>query len=188
MRTASPSWARRNAAPDSPWTFGVIGEHEYGSSSGGWELSEGDLLSPLAGDFDGDGQYDFPITSAWGLSILTISGSDFEEIGLAPYEDLPISSSLQLVGVGRFDHSGGGHRLLFAPSLTASLTAEPTAEAVRSGQQELVIADPIFFASANYGGTAVSLPVGNYNQAALIAEGIADNSLSSLLVQPGFKI
>ena len=51
-----------------------------------------------------------------------------------------------------------------------------------------MIADPIFFANANYGGTAVSLPVGNYNRAALIAEGIADNSLSSMLVQPGFKI
>ena len=115
----------RNAAPDSPWTFGVIGEHGYGSSSGGWELSEGDLLLPLAGDFDGDGQYDFAITSAWGLSILTRSGSAFEEIALAPYQDLPISSSLQIVGVGKFDHSGR-HRLLFrnlpvppnGPSLT----------------------------------------------------------------------
>ena len=103
-RTASPSWARRISAPDSPWTFGVIAEHQYGSSVGGWELGEGDLLSSLAGDFDGDGQNDFPITDGQDLGILTISGSEFKRSASLPM--LPMescrsparSSSLELAG------------------------------------------------------------------------------------------
>jgi hypothetical protein len=101
---------RKSAAPE--WSFEVIATRDYPSGIGEWAFSQGDLLPPLAGDFNGDGQNDFPITSGWGLGVLTISGSDFREIALAPYEALPISSSAPLVGVGKFDHSGRARLLV----------------------------------------------------------------------------
>jgi hypothetical protein len=47
---------------------------------------------------------------------------------------------------------------------------------------------PTFFTRPQYRGTAVSLPVGNYALADLVAHGMADNTISSLRVAPGFKV
>jgi hypothetical protein len=110
----------------SAWSFKAVANQDYGSWIGGWSFGGDDLLLPLAGDLDGDGQNDLPITSGWGVGVLTISGSLFKEIGLAPYESLPITSADQLVGVGKFDHSGR-RRLLFKNN---SAPAAPTRPAV----------------------------------------------------------
>jgi hypothetical protein len=48
--------------------------------------------------------------------------------------------------------------------------------------------DPTLFTNAQYTGTAVSLPVGHYMAAELMNQGIADNTISSLRVAPGFKV
>ena len=53
----------------------------------------------------------------------------------------------------------------------------------------LVLTDPIFFTGANYLGKAVMLGVGSYTQADLVANGIGNNSISSIRIfQPGWKI
>ena len=66
----------------------------------------------------------------------------------------------------------------FAQSAIASEIAP--AEALASG--------PIFYTNANYRGTGVSLAVGNYTQSAMVAAGIANNSISSIEVEPGIKV
>jgi hypothetical protein len=111
------------------WTFDIMASRDYGSWIGGWNFGAGDRLLSLAGDFDGDRQNDFAITSGWGVGVLTMSGTELAGIGLAPYEALPITRSDRLIGVGKFDHPDqmgdtSRHRLLFkAPPPTAVLTA-----------------------------------------------------------------
>jgi hypothetical protein len=70
--------------------------------------------------------------------------------------------------------------------LVADLANEGLVE--ETDPQPLVLTDPIFFGDANYLGRAVMLGVGNYTQAQLVASGIANNSVSSIRVQPGFKV
>lgn len=45
-----------------------------------------------------------------------------------------------------------------------------------------------FYKDCSYGGYAVSLPVGNYTMAQMIAKGISDDDISSLKVQSGYKV
>jgi hypothetical protein len=109
----------------SDWSFEVIASRNYGSYIGGWAFGSDDRLSPLAGDFDGDAQDDFPITSGWGLGVLTTSGVDFGAIGVAAYDWLSLTSSVQLVGAGKFDRTGRQRLLFKMPPPTASLFAVP---------------------------------------------------------------
>jgi hypothetical protein len=54
---------------------------------------------------------------------------------------------------------------------------------------ELVISQPLFFPLANYQGLPiVQLGPGRYTQAELAAQGIANNSISSIRMQPGYAI
>jgi hypothetical protein len=124
---------RKSAAP--AWSFEVI-SRDYGSYIGGWAFGQGDLLPPLAGDFDADGQDDFPITSGWGLGVLTTSGLDFGAIGLAAYDWLSLTSSVQLVGAGKFDRTGRQRLLFKMPPPTAQLTASPNT--VSEGQESFL--------------------------------------------------
>jgi hypothetical protein len=56
-------------------------------------------------------------------------------------------------------------------------------------EQELVLTQPVFFTGADYLGQAVMLGVGSYTQLDLIANGIPNNSISSIhIFQPGWKI
>jgi len=49
--------------------------------------------------------------------------------------------------------------------------------------------DPVItYVDCNYGGTAVSLPVGNYTLAQMNAKGIPDDAISSLVVAEGYKV
>jgi hypothetical protein len=86
---------------DSSWTFDdVVASRGVGA---------GDFALPMAGDLNGDGQNDFPISSDQDLRILTVSGPEFREIGLASYAfdgELQITSSGRLVGIGQFDNAG----------------------------------------------------------------------------------
>ena len=45
-----------------------------------------------------------------------------------------------------------------------------------------------FYKDCSYGGYAVSLPVGTYTRAQMIANGISDDDISSLKVQSGYKV
>jgi hypothetical protein len=47
---------------------------------------------------------------------------------------------------------------------------------------------PTFYPNVNYGGTGVRLKAGSYTRSRLSAAGIADNSISSLKVPPGFRV
>jgi hypothetical protein len=47
------------SASATSWSFSPIAHHVYGPWIGGWNFNGGDLLSPWAGDVDGDGQTDF---------------------------------------------------------------------------------------------------------------------------------
>ncbi|HVY35731.1 MAG TPA: Ig-like domain-containing protein, partial [Candidatus Paceibacterota bacterium] len=44
-----------------------------------------------------------------------------------------------------------------------------------------------FYRDCNYGGTAVSLPVGTYNFTSTLAAGIANDSISSVVLTPGYQ-
>ncbi|PZF72535.1 discoidin domain-containing protein [Taibaiella soli] len=58
---------------------------------------------------------------------------------------------------------------------------------VMTGTSTPVVA-ATFYSDCNYGGTAVSLPLGNYDINDLISDGIGNDQLSSLKVSGGYKV
>jgi hypothetical protein len=81
--------------------------------------------------------------------------------------------------------------LLTLVSLLSSAFAqphEPTDEVEFALEPSAGTPPPTFFTRPQYRGTAVALPVGDYALADLVAHGMADNTISSLRVAPGFKV
>ena len=62
------------------------------------------------------------------------------------------------------------------------------AQGVEDAIDPLATTGPTFFSDAVYVGNPVTLPVGSYKQSALAVLGIANNSVSSIRVQPGYKV
>lgn len=83
--------------------------------------------------------------------------------------------------LGRTILSTGNLLMLLLPIGLGAQTGEEAIE-------PLVASDPVFFADAGYLGNSAALPVGSYTQADLAVKGAANNSISSVRVQPGFKV
>jgi hypothetical protein len=78
----------------SPWGIGILKLSgslmtapmmaPNGTRFGGWLLNTGDNSFGPAGDFDGDGQTEFVVTSPWGIGILQQSGASLNPAMMAP--------------------------------------------------------------------------------------------------------
>ena len=78
--------------------------------------------------------------------------------------------------------------LVSLPSSVFAQPHEPTDEVALALEPAADMPPPTFFTRPQYRGTAVALPVGDYALADLVAHGMADNTISSLHVAPGFKV
>jgi acyl-CoA hydrolase len=78
----------------SPWGLGILKlsgssliapmMQPNGTRFGGWLLETADNVFNLAADFDGDGQAELLVSSAWGLGILKLAGSTMNALMLQP--------------------------------------------------------------------------------------------------------
>ena len=89
--------------------FTAIVNQPSGTRFGGWLYASSNAIKGL-GDFDGDGDEDFIITSTWGIGILTKSGSTFtslvcQAVGTR-FGDWLYANSNKIQGIGDFDADG----------------------------------------------------------------------------------
>jgi hypothetical protein len=70
-----------------------LGGATYGSSVGGWVLGRSDLVpavSPMNGDFDGDGRADIFVRSGWGMGLLrSDAAGNLSAWSMSAYGSLP---------------------------------------------------------------------------------------------------
>jgi len=101
--------------------FGTIGMNDgeledeivYASGDwfyGGWHYSADNDIA-ATGDFDGDGDDDFIITSGWGLAVARRAGTRFYAMTAKPWGSWiggwHLGGNNTIVGVGNFDGAGG---------------------------------------------------------------------------------
>jgi hypothetical protein len=81
----------------------------------------------------------------------------------------------------------GGFMWLYDDFDNSSLTAQ-YATAINNAVGATATTRGTFYKDCNYGGYAVGLPVGSYTLSQLIAHGISNDDISSLVVQSGYTV
>src|SRR5262249_21789787 len=114
----------------SPWGLGVLKlagatltapmMAPNGTRFGGWLLNTGDNTFGPVGDFDGDGQIEFVVSSPWGIGLMKLAGGTITMLMMAPngtrFGGWLLNTGDNTFGpVGDFDGDGRAEMVVTSP-------------------------------------------------------------------------